>query len=164
MKDFIPVTLVCLALSASLGAAAAAQSPKPSPKDPSMTRATGTFEVKLAPQGVSDKGQEAGLARMSIDKQFQGDLSGASAGEMMATSVESGSGGYVAIEKVTATLAGRSGTFMLQHGGLMSRGAPSLIVTVIPDSGTGQLAGLTGTMNIIITGGKHLYEFDYKLP
>ena len=128
------------------------------------TRAKGTFDVKLAPETVSDKGQSAGLGRMSIEKQFHGDLEGASTGEMLATSVDSGSGGYVAIERVTATLAGRTGTFMLQHNGVMTRGTPSLTVSVLPESGTGGLAGITGTMNIIITGGKHLYEFDYTLP
>ena len=128
------------------------------------TRAKGTFDVKLAPEAVSDNGQKAGLGRMSIEKQFHGDLEGASTGEMLATSVDSGSGGYVAIERVTATLAGRTGTFMLQHNGVMTRGTPGLTVSVLPDSGTGGLAGISGTMNIIITGGKHLYEFDYKLP
>lgn len=128
------------------------------------TRATGTFDVKLGPEAVSDMGQKAGLGRMSIDKQFHGALEGSSTGEMLATSVDSGSGGYVAIERVSATLAGRTGTFMLQHNGVMARGTPSLTVSVLPESGTGGLAGITGTMNIIITGGKHLYEFDYTLP
>jgi hypothetical protein len=154
--------LIPCALAVAL---AAAQTPTP-PKDASMTttRAKGTFDVKLAPEAVSDNGQKAGLGRMSIEKQFHGDLEGASTGEMLATSVDSGSGGYVAIERVTATLAGRTGTFMLQHNGVMTRGTPGLTVSVLPDSGTGGLAGISGTMNIIITGGKHLYEFDYKLP
>lgn len=128
-----------------------------------MTRATGTFVVKLNPQEVSDK--DAGVARMSIDKQFHGDLEGASRGEMLAaaTAVKD-SAGYVAIERVTAALHGKKGTFILQHHGIANRGVNSLSVTVVPDSGTGELTGLTGTMNIIILpGGKHTYEFDYTL-
>lgn len=124
------------------------------------TRATGTFQVQLAPQETA-----APLGRLSIDKQFQGDLQGTSKGEMLAvqTGVQ-GSAGYVAMEVVTGTLAGRSGTFALQHSGTMDRGAPTLSVTVVPDSGTGELAGITGRMDIIIEGGKHSYEFDYTLP
>jgi hypothetical protein len=120
-------------------------------------RAVGTFEVKLNPQ---DEG------RMSIDKQFQGDLEGTSKGQMLMAGSESvkSSAGYVAIEKVTGTLNGRSGTFYLQHSGTMNRGAGELTVTVIPDTGTDQLTDLRGKMNIIIEGGKHSYEFDYELP
>ena len=102
---------------------------------------------------------------MSIDKQFHGDLEGTSQGQMLAagTSVK-GSAGYVAIEKVTGTLRGRSGSFVLQHSGTMTRGAPQLLITVVPDSGTDQLAGLTGKMNIIIAAdGKHSYEFEYTI-
>ena len=117
-------------------------------------RAVGTFEVKLNPQ---DEGAEAAVGRMTIDKQFQGDLVGTS------ESVK-GSAGYVAIEKVTGTLNGRSGTFYLQHNGTMNRGAGELTITVIPDTGTDQLTDLRGRMNIIIESGKHSYEFDYELP
>jgi len=102
---------------------------------------------------------------MSIDKEFHGDLEGTSKGEMLTgmTSVKN-SAGYVAIERVTGTLNGRSGAFILQHSGTMTRGTPSLVVTVVPDSGTGQLEGLTGALAIIIEGGKHSYELDYTLP
>jgi hypothetical protein len=126
-----------------------------------MTRAAGTFDVKLTPQ----QSDEATLARMSIDKQFHGDLEGTSKGVMLAagTSVK-GSAGYVAMERVTGTLAGRSGSFVLQHSATMTRGAPELSVTVVPDSGIGQLVGLTGRMYIIIADGKHSYEFDYSVP
>lgn len=126
-------------------------------------RATGTFEVKLNPQ---DEGAEAAVGRMTIDKQFQGDLVGTSKGQMLMASSESvkGSAGYVAIEKVTGTLNGRRGTFYLQHNGTMNRGAGELTITVIPDTGTDQLTGLHGRMNIIIESGKHSYEFDYELP
>ena len=123
--------------------------------------ATGTFEVKLNPQ---DDGGPVG--RMSIDKQFQGDLAGTSKGQMLMAGSESekGSAGYVAIEKVTGTLNGRSGTFCLQHNATMNRGVGDLNIIVIPDTGTDELVGLRGRMNIIIDAGKHSYEFDYELP
>jgi len=126
-------------------------------------RATGTFEVKLNPQ---DEGAGAPVGRMTIDKQFQGDLVGTSKGQMLMASSESvkGSAGYVAIEKVTGTLNGRHGTFYLQHNATMNRGAGELNIIVLPDSGTEQLTDLGGKMNIIIAGGKHSYEFDYELP
>jgi hypothetical protein len=132
-------------------------------KGPSMpSHASGTFEVKLTPQTDSP---DATLGRMTLDKQFHGDLEGTSKGQMLTGMSEvKGSGAYVAIEKVTGTLKGRSGTFILQHTGTMNRGAPELKVTVVPDSGTGQLAGLTGNFKIIITEGKHSYEFEYTLP
>ncbi|HEX2077001.1 MAG TPA: DUF3224 domain-containing protein [Longimicrobium sp.] len=122
-------------------------------------RASGTFEVKLTPLD-----SEGVPGRMSIDKQFHGDLQGTSRGQMLAamTGVE-GSAGYVAIEEVTGTLAGRSGTFVLQHSGIMNRGAPTLTITVVPDSGTGELAGLEGTMTIEIVNGQHSYAFEYTL-
>jgi hypothetical protein len=101
---------------------------------------------------------------MSIDKRFHGDLEATSKGEMlMAGTAVEGSAGYVAIEIVSGTLQGRSGTFVLQHSGTMTRGAPQLTITVVPDSGTGQLLGLAGRMTIIIAGGKHSYDFEYTL-
>ena len=125
-------------------------------------RASGTFEVNLTPQ---DQGADAPVGRMTIDKQFQGDLVGTSKGQMLMASSSSvpGSAGYVAIEKVTGTLNGRSGSFYLQHSGTMTRGAGELSIHVIPDSGTDQLTGLRGKFNIIIAEGKHSYEFDYEL-
>src|SRR5580658_2270068 len=102
---------------------------------------------------------------MSIDKQFHGDLDATSKGEMLAAGTPAkGSGGYVAMERVSGSLKGRSGTFVLQHNGTMSNGVYQLNVVVVPDSGTGQLAGLTGTMNIILKDGKHSYDFTYTLP
>jgi hypothetical protein len=102
---------------------------------------------------------------MSIDKKFSGDLEATSKGEMLTAMTEvKGSAGYVAIERVNGTLHGRSGTFVLQHSGTMTRGAPELSLTVVPDSGTGQLVGLAGKMTIKIEEGKHFYEFDYRLP
>ena len=125
-------------------------------------RASGTFEVKLTPQ---DDGPDAPIGRMTIDKQFQGDLSGTSKGQMLMSSSPGikGSAGYVAIEKVTGTLNGHHGTFYLQHTGTMTRGAGDLTISVIPDSGTDELAGLQGKMNIIIADGKHSYDFEYDL-
>ncbi len=128
-----------------------------------MTRATGTFDVKLSPQAVDEKA-DASLGRMSIDKQFHGDLEGSSTGEMLSASTSvKGSGAYVAIERVSGTLHGRGGSFTLQHSGTMTRGAPQLTITVVPDSGTDQLKGLAGKMMIIITDGKHSYDFEYTL-
>jgi len=125
--------------------------------------ATGSFEVKLNPLETYTKA--ATLGRMSLDKQFRGALEATSKGEMLsaATAVK-GSAGYVAIEHVNGTLDGRSGTFILQHSGTMTRGAPQLSITVVPDSGTGQLTGLAGKMTINIVDKNHFYDFEYDLP
>lgn len=127
--------------------------------------AQGTFEVKLTPQLPEDKSEGSTLGRMLLDKQFHGDLEAVSHGQVLTgmTAVQ-GSGAYVAIERVTGTLNGRRGSFILHHLGIMMRGAPTLNVTVVPDSGTGELLGLTGAMTIIIAGGKHSYDFSYSLP
>jgi hypothetical protein len=127
--------------------------------------ATGTFEVKLTPQkSDNNEAESANIGRMSSDKQFHGDLEGTSKGEMLASGDPKSSAGYVAMERVTGKLKGRSGSFVLQHSGTMTRGVPQLTITVVPDSGTGELTGLSGRMNIIIENGKHSYEFDYTLP
>ena len=127
--------------------------------------AAGTFEVKIVPQKPDNPQEEnAKLGRMSIDKKFDGDLTGTSAGEMLSVMSErEESAGYVAIERVSGTLQGRSGTFALQHFGTMTRGVPELKVSVVPDSGTGQLTGLAGTMTIKIVEKKHFYDFAYML-
>jgi len=127
--------------------------------------ASGTFEVKLTPQPTSDSLPGSPVSRLTIDKQFHGDLEATSKGEMLAagTSVK-GSAGYVAIERVSGTLRGRRGSFVLQHSGTMTRGAPQLVITVVPDSGTEELAGLAGAMMITIADGKHSYQFEYTLP
>jgi hypothetical protein len=129
------------------------------------TRATGPFDVKIAPLDPAFKTEDNSLGRMSIDKQYQGDLDATGKGEMLTggTAIK-GSGVYVAVERVVGTLHGRSGTFLLQHSGVMTRGTPHLSITVVADSGTGQLTGLTGTMNVIITDGKHSYDFSYSFP
>ena len=128
------------------------------------THALGRFEVKLAPLTMADPAAGATLGRMSIDKRFEGDLEATSRGEMLTagTGVK-GSAVYVAIERVSGSLRGRRGTFTLHHTGIMSRGAPQLTVNVVPDSGTDDLAGLTGTMSITIEGREHSYDFEYTL-
>src|SRR5277367_6481295 len=135
-------------------------------KDNSMTaRAAGPFDVKLVPLDPANKTDDNSLGRMSIEKQFHGDLEATSKGEMLtAGTAVKGSAGYVAIERVSGSLNGRTGAFILQHNATMNRGTPQLKIIVVPDSGTGQLAGLTGTMNIIIADGKHSYDFTYSLP
>jgi hypothetical protein len=127
--------------------------------------ATGTFEVKLIPQPSDDKAEGSTLGRMTIDKQFHGDLEATAKGQMLTSGTDvKGSAGYVAIERITGTLAGRSGSFVLQHSGTLTRGAPQQSVTVVPDSGTGQLVGLTGKMTGTIEAGKHFYDLEYTLP
>jgi Protein of unknown function (DUF3224) len=129
------------------------------------TRASGTFDVNLSPQAPDDKSDNSAVGRLLIDKQFHGDLEAISKGQMLAamTAVE-GSAGYVAIEQVSGTLHGRTGTFVLQHSGTMNRGTPQLTVAVVPDSGTGELSGLAGKLEIKIANGKHSYEFEYCIP
>ena len=127
------------------------------------TRARGMFDVKLAVQTPAS-GEEATIARMTIDKQFRGDLEGTSKGQMLAAGTDAqGSAGYVALERVTGVLQGRSGSFVLQHSATMDRGTPTLSIAVVPDSGTGDLAGLTGTMIITVEAGQHAYDFDYAI-
>jgi hypothetical protein len=130
-----------------------------------IARATGPFDVKLAPQPLSEVAADSGLGRMALDKTFHGDLAATSTGEMLSVmGAVQGSAAYVALERVTGTLHGRRGTFALQHTGVMTRGIPSLVVTVVPDSGTAELAGLTGTMHILVDGKAHSYVFEYALP
>ena len=133
---------------------------------PATHRATGTFDVKMTPQPSDDyTATGSGLARFTADKQFHGDLEATSKGQMLSGGdYSTGSAGYVAMERVTGTLSGRSGSFLLQHSATMDHNVPSLSITVVPASGTGQLAGISGTLNIRIEGGKHFYDFDYSLP
>jgi hypothetical protein len=128
-------------------------------------RATGTFDVKITPQASDLAPEGPNLGRMSLDKQFQGDLVGSAKGEMLTaagTAVKE-SAAYSAVERITGTLHGKQGSFALQHTGIMNRGTPTLNVTVVPDSGTAALAGLTGKMDIIIEGKLHKYVFDYEI-
>jgi 2-methylaconitate cis-trans-isomerase PrpF len=152
------IILLCLAAAAQNAAGNSAQ------KESAMTaHATGTFEVKMEPQS-EEKTEGATLVRTLLSKQFHGALEGTSKVEMLsAMSSVKGSAGYVAIEHFTGTLGGRSGTFVLQHSGTMTRGTPQLSITVVPDSGTGQLTGLSGKMTVDVSGGKHSYVFDYAI-
>lgn len=126
----------------------------------------GPFEVKLTPQSDPEGVGAPGIGRLALDKAFHGALEATSRGQMLSfRSPTVGSAGYVAIEQVVGSLEGRQGSFVLQHSGLMDRGAPSLTITVVPDSGTDALAGLTGSVAIeIAEGGAHSYVFEYSLP
>ncbi|MGH9706743.1 MAG: DUF3224 domain-containing protein [Candidatus Acidiferrales bacterium] len=130
-----------------------------------MNQAHGTFEVKITPQKPDNPpAEKANVGRMSIDKQFHGDLEAASHGEMLAVRTKvPGSAGYVALERVSGALQRRTGAFVLQHSATMTRGTPQMSVTVVPDSGTGQLQGISGAMTIRVEDGKHFYDFEYTL-
>ena len=156
------ISRAVLAFVVAIAGAASAQN-----KTPMTQHAKGPFDVKVVPQKPdSEVAQAANFSRMTIDKVFHGDLDGTSKGEMLATQGEATkSGGYVALERVMGTLNGRKGSFILQHSATMTRGVPNLSITVVPDSGTGELEGLTGKLNIIFgEGGKHFYDFEYTLP
>lgn len=127
-------------------------------------RAAGQFNVKLTPQSSETEADATVLGRLTIEKHFEGDLDASSKGQMLAAGTQTkGSAGYVAIEKVTGKLNGREGSFHLQHSATMNRGAPSLSITVVPDSGTEGFVGLSGSMQIEIAEGKHSYVFEYQL-
>lgn len=124
----------------------------------------GSFELTMHPEPPYDTVEGVTLARIRFDKRFAGPLEGTSEVNMIGarTTIE-GSAGYVAIERVTGALVGKRGSFVLMHTGLMTRGTPSLAVVIVPDSGTGELTGIFGTMKIVNEGGKHGYELDYEL-
>jgi hypothetical protein len=156
-----PIAPAELALSHSLSTPQA-----PQQKDTPMTQhATGPFEAKIIPLEPAVKTEDNSLARMALDKQFHGDLEATSKGEMLAAATPvKGSAGYVAIERVSGSLHGRTGTFVLEHSATMNRGTSQLNIVVVPDSGTGQLTGISGTMTIVIVNGKHTYDLAYTLP
>lgn len=131
---------------------------------PMSSHAAGRFEVKVTP--IDDKSEDPTLGRMALDKQYHGDLEGTGKGQTLtAGSPAKGAGGYVAIEKVTGTLNGRAGSFVLQHSGIMTNKVPQLTITIVPESGTGQLEGIAGKMTITIgPDGKHSYDLEYTLP
>jgi len=129
-----------------------------------MTQATGTFNVQMAPQATDDGPPGSTLGRLSVAKQLQGDLEATGRGEMLtAMTAVKGSAGYVAIERITGTLHGRTGSFVLLHRGIMTGGAQELSITIVPDSGTGELIGLSGTLAIKIVDGQHSYVLDYSI-
>jgi len=168
-RGFLAGAVGAVGVLLSLGLCSSANpqtnSPKSIQKEKSIKmQASGTFDVKVIPQAPDDNSQEAGISRLLLDKQFHGDLEANSKGQMLASgSPAEGSGGYVAMEKVSGTLNGRKGSFMLQHNGTMKGGVAEMIVTVVPGSGAEQLVGLEGKMKIIIADGKHSYEFEYAL-
>lgn len=129
------------------------------------TTLEGPFHVRMTPEALAHSDAPSLLGRFRLDKRYEGGLDAVGAGEMLAarTTVE-GSAGYVAIERVTGTLDGRHGSFVLQHSGVMERGMKRLFLEVVPDSGTGELAGLWGRMGIDIAGGEHFYRFEFSLP
>lgn len=136
---------------------------------PTHFHLTGLFDVKMGPQApeLPFSGEKTGatLGRMTLDKRYHGELDATAQGQMLsAVTAVPGSAGYVAIEHVSGRLAGRSGSFVLQHHGLMDRGTQQLAIVVVPGSGTGELAGLAGTMGIRIAEGRHFYSFDVTLP
>jgi hypothetical protein len=142
-----------------------ARVPAKSQKEGQMpTHATGTFEVKIVPQTPNDIETAAAIARMTIDKELHGDLEGTSKGEMLTAGDPKVAAAYVALERVTGTLHGRAGTFVLQHTAAMTPTAQQLLITVVPESGSGQLIGLAGKFNIKIENKKHFYDFEYTLP
>src|SRR5262245_19363288 len=128
--------------------------------------AEGAFDIKLTPMPADDYADGKVLGRVAADKQYHGGLEGSGKGQMLTASGEAkGSAVYVATERITGTLSGHSGTFLLAHRGVMNRGAQQLEIEVVPDSGTGGLQGIAGKMSITIApDGKHLYNFEYTLP
>lgn len=139
--------------------------PSPSHAAATTAHAAGTFEVQLTPQKPDAYADGASLGRMTIDKQYGGDLIGTGKGQMLtALTTVKGSAAYVAVERVDGALHGRRGSLVLVHRGVMAAGEQQLSLTVVPDSGTEELTGISGTMRIEIAGGRHSYEFDYSLP
>ena len=130
-----------------------------------MPTARGTFDVKITPEASDLAPEGPNLGRMSLDKQYHGDLAAIAKGEMITAAgiTVKESAAYSAVERVTGSLHAKRGSFALQHTGVMTRGAPHLNITVVPDSGTGELAGLAGTMAIDVAGGKHAYVLEYTL-
>ena len=130
-----------------------------------MKRATGSFEVILQPLANSEVTSDPLFGRLLLTKKFSGDLTATARGQMLsAGTTTKGSAGYVAIDHITGTLEGLQGSFVLQHTGSMNRGVPTLSIMVVPDSGTDELTGLSGTLSINIIDGKHFYDFIYSIP
>jgi hypothetical protein len=152
-------------LGLAIGLAGLASMTAHAQKGAMAQHASGTFDVTITPQKDDGIGDPT-IGRMAIKKQFHGDLEGASGAQMLTGMSESvkDSGTYVAVERIRGTLRGRTGSFAVWHAGTMNRGTQSLVITIIPDSGTEQLAGITGTMTIEIRDGQHFYGIDYTLP
>lgn len=132
---------------------------------PVTMHASGEFSVQVTPDGENDKAEGSTLGRMLLSKQLHGDIEGTSKGQMLTAGTDvKGSGAYVAMERITGTVKGRSGSFALQHSGTMSAAGLFLNIAIVPDSGSGQLTGIAGKMNITVAGGKHSYDLEYTLP
>jgi uncharacterized protein DUF3224 len=162
------ITAICLSLAFDPSGSAQAGSSKTIAEQKGAAvaaHARGTFEVQMNPRAPEDKAEGASLGRLSLDKRFHGDLEATGKGETL-TAVKDvkGSAGYVAIERITGTLHGRSGSFVLLHRGIMTNRGQELTLTVVPDSGVRQLVGLAGEMAIQIADGKHSYDLAYTLP
>jgi hypothetical protein len=162
----IRLVMPACAIACCLLATQAQNARQPQQENAVMHHVSGSFDVKIEPQNADNApAKESGLGRMSIDKQFHGELEATSKGEMLSfMNRDAGSGGYVALERVTGTLSGHNGSFVLEHTATMDRGAPELNIIVVPGSGTGELAGISGTMKIRIESGHHFYDFDYTIP
>lgn len=157
---FAATTLLTLA-----GAAGLASTTQPPGRIAMTQTARGSFDVKVTPVATTEHTGGTKLGRFTLDKVYHGDLEATASGEMLtAGTAVAGSAGYVAIERVEGTLGGRKGSFVLQHSGSMAHGSQSLAISVVPDSGTAELAGLAGTLAIEIEGKAHFYRFDYTLP
>jgi Protein of unknown function (DUF3224) len=161
--------VLALILACAMGERSNAQSPsrhssvnsEPKVEKGAVMHASGPFDVKIVPQ----PGDDDSVGRLSIDKHYHGELDATGTGQMLTGGdYKSGSAGYVAMEKITGTLQGRRGSFIVQHSGTLTQGAQQLTITIVPGTGTGQLTGITGKMDVKINDGKHLYELDYTLP
>lgn len=165
-------TILGICLTVGLGAVGADTilADSSPPEDNSMTqratkKAEGSFEVDLQPASKDELPGGNRLSKLTLEKTYHGGLEATATGEMLTgTTAVDGSAAYVAIEHVEGTLGGRTGTFLLQHRGTMDRGGESLSVRVVPDSGTGELQGLTGSLEIEIEEGEHFYELEYSIP
>jgi hypothetical protein len=156
--------LAGVALASSLVILTIAGATEPA-KEKTMLHARGEFEVNVTPVPLGGPTEDAALSRYTLSKTLTGDFTGEAKGQMLAgTGTVPTSGVYVAIERLTGTLAGREGSFLLFHRGVMAGGKQEMLVEVVPDSGSGALAGIRGTFRIVLEGKKHLYEFEYELP
>lgn len=167
---FRVVTRVALGLCLCFGYPPFTRTQSPGPNDTNKEsrvngHASGSFEIRMVRQPITEEEAKTISVRMTSDKQFRGDLEGTSTGEMLGvyTAVKN-SAGYVAMERVSGKLKNRTGTFSLQHSSTVAHGTQQQGIIVVPDSGTDQLVGLAGSMIIKIIDGKHFYEFDYTLP
>ncbi|MDX2000210.1 MAG: DUF3224 domain-containing protein [Thermoanaerobaculia bacterium] len=153
---------LCLALAVSLATAVIAAPPA---QEKTMHLAKGEFDVQVTPRELDGAAPDETFSRFALTKQLRGDLVATGAGQMLAAGgPQSGAGAYVAIERLTGSLDGKTGSFALQHRGTMDATGMEMHITVVPESGTGDLKGIRGTFRILFDGPKHLYEFEYELP